>query len=169
MCGENVEGDAKQIGSKCSARLIPLRRPQHGEKSFLGQFLGLRSIVHAAPEKPVDPLAVAQEKFGEGCVRALLKFQDQLLITSHRSSRARIHAFPSGASSGLKASISVMSRERRKFPRLQPFSAEARTKGRTDYAPIAERKATARDSVQWRTSSSRSASTITRASGSVPE
>jgi hypothetical protein len=37
------------------------------------------------------------------------------------------------------------------------------------YAPIAERSAEASVSVQRETSSSRSASTITRASGSVPE
>jgi len=41
--------------------------------------------------------------------------------------------------------------------------------GRACQAPMEERRAEARESVQRRTSSSRSASTMTRASGSVPE
>jgi hypothetical protein len=76
MRRENIKSDSEQVGSKRGAGLIPLSRSQHSEKSLLGQFLGLRGIVDTAPEKSVNPLAVAQEKLGEGRVRALLKFQD---------------------------------------------------------------------------------------------
>ena len=99
--------------------------PKHSQKGFLRQFLGLCGIVHAAPEKSVNPLAVAQEEFGEGFLRALLKFQDQLLIAGHRSSRARIRAFPERRVLRFSASVSVMSGERKKFPSLQFFSGEA--------------------------------------------
>jgi hypothetical protein len=50
----------------------------------------------------------------------LLKFQDQLLIAGHRSPRARIR-IPVSRPPELAASISVMSREGKKFPRQRVF------------------------------------------------
>ena len=69
---ENIESNPKQVGSKSSPRLVPLRATQYCQKSLLRQFLGPRGIVHTPPEKPPNPLAVSQEKFGESWLRTLL-------------------------------------------------------------------------------------------------
>src|SRR5450755_2023716 len=128
MRRENVESDSKEIGAKRRTRLVPLGRPQYGEKSLLGQFLGLRGIVHTASEKSVYPLAVAQEEFGKGFVRTLFKFQDQLLIAGHRSPRARVPTAPSVTSSQFRWFYLCNVRRTRKVPELAVFFSRTRNK-----------------------------------------
>ena len=88
MGAKNLETNRVEIGAEEGARFVAGGGTQQRNESLLRQFLGLRGLEDAAPEKTVDGLLVAREKLRKRLRRALRKGQHEPFIAD-ASGRSR--------------------------------------------------------------------------------
>src|SRR5580704_13659091 len=65
MSTKDLEGDSVQVGAEQGTWLVACGGVEENEKSFLGEFFGVRRVGGAAAEEAIDGLFVAEEEFVE--------------------------------------------------------------------------------------------------------